>query len=315
MNADQGKQFEKDVYEFVKALDPKAQVLFNHKVPDKDTGSLRQVDAWINAKFGDHIPISILVSCKDYKRKLNITHIESFAQEVQSTGASTGVIYSSSGFTQNALQKARVRGLNCCRFFRNDPAEMPNCIRFWAYACMPQIVLSLGQLTIPDIVPKGVIYWTDLLAVQLTPTKTLSNCIAEQFHQGEKMAIADCSRDKLFPKDWIFEFTFGSDALPSLQGLVRVVGHWKTYRGRLEAHLLQGSYTYLGDSFRGSVRSPYIDTQGPHPGPGWEEIDPSTTSFPTNRVLAILHHPDIEKTLAEHFANKPVNLPPTPPHD
>ena len=58
------EQFEKDVWAFVKALDPSATVLFNHKVQDINTKTPRQVDAWINAKYGGHIPVAILVSCK-----------------------------------------------------------------------------------------------------------------------------------------------------------------------------------------------------------------------------------------------------------
>lgn len=39
-----GRDFEGAVYQFVKMLSPDAQALFNAKVPDRDTGSLRQVD-------------------------------------------------------------------------------------------------------------------------------------------------------------------------------------------------------------------------------------------------------------------------------
>ncbi|MCF7956642.1 MAG: restriction endonuclease, partial [Phycisphaerae bacterium] len=119
------KQFEKDVWAFANTLSTSAEVLFDHKVMDKDTGSQRQVDVWINAKLGNHIPISILVSCKNYKRKLDITHIESFIAEVHSTSASTGVIYSSSGFTKPALKKAESHGMACCRLFRNEPTDIP----------------------------------------------------------------------------------------------------------------------------------------------------------------------------------------------
>jgi hypothetical protein len=60
-----GKAFEKAVYAFARKLDPNADVIFDAKIPDRDTGKMRQCDVWINAKFGGHWPISILVSCKD----------------------------------------------------------------------------------------------------------------------------------------------------------------------------------------------------------------------------------------------------------
>jgi hypothetical protein len=68
-----GLAFEKAVHVFANTLDSKAEVLFDHKVPDRDTGTPRQCDVWINAKFGGHWPLSILVSCKDQKKKLNVS--------------------------------------------------------------------------------------------------------------------------------------------------------------------------------------------------------------------------------------------------
>ena len=56
-----GRDFEEAVYAFANTL--KAEVLFDHQIPDRDTGELRQCDVWINAKFGEHWPLSILVSC------------------------------------------------------------------------------------------------------------------------------------------------------------------------------------------------------------------------------------------------------------
>ncbi|HLO99813.1 MAG TPA: restriction endonuclease, partial [Fimbriimonas sp.] len=109
--AKHGIEFEKAVYEFAKALDPKAEVLFDHKVSDRDTDTLRQCDVWINAKFGGHWPLSILISCKDHSTKLDINDIGTFLEEKRSTGASYGVIYSKSGFTKPAVEKAKVNGI------------------------------------------------------------------------------------------------------------------------------------------------------------------------------------------------------------
>ena len=57
-----GRKYEEAVYAFAKTLDPSAEVLFDHKMPDRDTGELRQCDVWINAKFAGHWPLSILIS-------------------------------------------------------------------------------------------------------------------------------------------------------------------------------------------------------------------------------------------------------------
>src|SRR5437870_2697652 len=95
-----GRKFEEAVYAFAKALDASAEVLFDHKVKDRDTGESRQCDVWINAKFGGHWPQSIIVSCKDHKRKLHSGDVGTFCDEKRSTNATMGVMYSRSGFTK-----------------------------------------------------------------------------------------------------------------------------------------------------------------------------------------------------------------------
>ena len=104
-----GRKFEKAVYAFAKTLDPAAEVLFDHNVIDRDTGESRQCDVWINAKFGGHWTQSIIVSCKDHRRKLHVGDIGTFCDEKRATGATMGVIYSRTGFSKPAIQKARAK--------------------------------------------------------------------------------------------------------------------------------------------------------------------------------------------------------------
>jgi len=299
------KQFEKDVWAFVKKLDKSAEVLFDCKIPDKDTGSPRQVDAWINAKIGKHFPISILVSCKNHKRKLNITHIESFAAEVRSTKASTGVIYSSSGFTRPALKKATSYGLSCCRLFRDEPAEIPQQLIVWAYCCIPMPRMRVEPLQ--ALKKKGIIYWNDLLKIKVNKNQTLSDCVIERLYQDEKKAFSQCPKDKPFPKDWTIYGNFCSYNDPSLKFTINIQGIWKLFRGRVETHLLKGSYCFKNESFRGSMTSPIIDLVN-FPGPGWEEIDKeSNYALPKNiSILSIT--PNFEQMLLNTVKNKKLLL-------
>src|SRR2546430_2453487 len=94
-----GRDFEEAVFSLVKALDPTADVKFDHKVIDRDTGTPRQVDVWVNGKYGGHFPFSLLISCKDYNRKVTVQQMGTFCDELRSTSASFGVIYSHAGFT------------------------------------------------------------------------------------------------------------------------------------------------------------------------------------------------------------------------
>lgn len=45
--ARRGELFERAVLEFYKGLVPEAQLLFDHKVPDRQGGKERQVDVWV----------------------------------------------------------------------------------------------------------------------------------------------------------------------------------------------------------------------------------------------------------------------------
>jgi hypothetical protein len=102
-----GRDFEKAVYEFCRALDPDAQVLFDHKVRDIDTGEWRQADAWVSYRVMGHFPVSLLISCKDHSRPVGTGVLESLSAEVKSTRAHAGVLYSRSGFTKTASRKGK----------------------------------------------------------------------------------------------------------------------------------------------------------------------------------------------------------------
>lgn len=299
------KQFEKDVWVFANTLDPSSEVLFNHKVLDKDTGSRRQVDVWINAKLGNHIPISILVSCKNHKRKLNISHIESFAAEVRSTTASTGIIYSSSGFSASALKKAKSEGLACCRLFRSEPADIPQSLLIWSYCCKSQVSVSLIEFDRNILKGNGVIIWKDLFAMQVDDTMNLLDHISAQYHRYEKQKIAEASEKGVFPENWTAEHTLVSDDEHAIKCKVIVYGRWKKYKGKIESHLLNGSYCFSNNEFRGRMRSPPIDTKVP-PGRWWEEIKGEAETMADSRMVAIFSGGDVRTALLEHFGTSRV---------
>ena len=77
-----GKAFELAVQKFVAALDPNAEVIRDFKGVDRDTGSRQQMDVWVKSRaLGGHIPITVLISCKDYNRRLHAGDIRSFCAD------------------------------------------------------------------------------------------------------------------------------------------------------------------------------------------------------------------------------------------
>ena len=99
------REFEIAVAQFLQTLDPASRVIHDLKQPDGDTGHSRQRDVWIETRFGGHIPIKILVSCKRKKAKLSQQDIDAFRGELLSSNAGMGILYSFSGFTKPALEK------------------------------------------------------------------------------------------------------------------------------------------------------------------------------------------------------------------
>lgn len=293
-----GSEFEEAVFRFVKSLDPHAEVLLNHSVPDRDTGEPRQCDVWINAKFGGHLPLSILVSCKDHKRKLHSGDIGTFRDEVRSTGASAGVIYSRAGFTEPALRKAQANGYPCCRIYQHEPADIPGAFYFEQFACSTQIGLDLIEL-IPDSTS---ITWGDIFSIK-HKEGTVLDLICKVIADAEENALGQTKNTASFPTDWAMEIQL-SDNKSGNTIKIRVFGHWKKYKARMEATLLDGSYCLTDKSFQGTQYGASIDTQSAHPGEAWTEIQDAEFLLPANRIIAIMYHGNVKKALQEQFSSK-----------
>lgn len=66
--------------------------------------------------------------------------------------------------------------------------------------------------------------------------------------------------------------TEGCDPLIRLE----VQTEWAVHRARMEAWLVNDSYSFTDSDFKDSIATPSIDTWNPEPGPGWEPIKADT---------------------------------------
>jgi hypothetical protein len=293
-----GLEFEQAVYNFSRTLDSNAEVIFNHHTPDRDTGELRQCDVWINANFGGHWPLSILVSCKDHRRKLNSGHIGTFINEVRSTGASTGVIYSRSGFTEPAIRKAKANGLSCCRFYQNEPADLPEILYFQYFACVPQIRLS----PISDFFDDSIQTWNDLFSVNLKNCSILEK-LCSTFIETEERAVKESKNLKFFPNDYKFGLPLYSDESGEKFEITGFI-HWKKYRALTEATLLNGSYCVSNNIFHGTQMGPRIYLKGQPLDQSWIEIDSFDIVLPEKHVIAVVYHGKVKEALLQYYGSK-----------
>jgi hypothetical protein len=157
------KRFEVAVAEFLIQLLPNYKVTLDRKTPDPATGKPRQRDVWIEGRLGDHLDFTVHVSCKRYKRKLNVQDVEQFHSESMRSGANLKVLYSYSGFGKQALAVAKDEGITPCSLLDGAATYLPPQLVFTSYLAWPQVRLVVdGRKSYPsrylEAVSKVVIY-------------------------------------------------------------------------------------------------------------------------------------------------------------
>lgn len=97
--------FEELVLKIQKDLVRDADVKHNEKILDQ-SGIVRQIDVSIRKKIGFDEAL-IIIECKQYKKPVSISLVESFRTKLLDLGASYGILVSSNGFTNGAVKKAK----------------------------------------------------------------------------------------------------------------------------------------------------------------------------------------------------------------
>jgi hypothetical protein len=291
------REFEEAVARFAAAMDPHASVTHDIRLPDRETLRPRQRDVWIEASICNHFPVRVLVSCKRYKRKLHQTDIDHFHGELLSSSAHKGVLYSYSGFASSALEKANRLCICCCRLFHNEPADMPLALGITRqYCCLPRLQLSLSPAWHPSW---GIDTWGDLLMLHDGNGGSVVDAITSAYDAEEEKAAERAGDD--FPHDFAaaVELQVG-ERLPPLR--LTALGRWRVYASRFEVVLLDGSYSYTANDFKGTVTGPSIDRCSTHPGPGWELLEQRPAKL--DAPVVILCHGDTRLALLENIARQ-----------
>jgi len=309
MTLPEWKQYEMAVSNFIQALDPNAKVRHNIQTPDKHTDRLRQRDIWIEAKLLDHFPVRVLVSCKRLKRKLNEQDIDNFHGELQSSNADLGLIYSYSGFTAQSIKKAKKIGIQCCRLYQNQPPDLPELIVFHAYCSTSRLNLNLQNIPSSGW---NIEKWDDLLNIETESSdnkRTIYEIIIQSFHAMERKCIKEINSETTFPKNFAETIQISEDG-PDCEPInLQVQVIWTIYEAKLEAYLIDGSYSITSGDFKGRQIIPSIDRFGEGPGPGWQPLDKRPENVKRPFVQCILFKPDVENSLREYLGPKPISSP------
>jgi hypothetical protein len=268
------KEFEIAVTNFIKALDPSAKVTHDAMLPDKDTGTLRQRDVWIETKVSKHFSLQILVSCKRYKVKLNQQHIDAFIGELLSSGAQKGVIYSYSGFTKPALDKAKARGISCCRLYQNEPADIPEMLSFHAYLLTPAFHFWAAWLELIEGQPQilGELYELNMSTDDGASVK-LIDLMIDKYIEKRALIRGNAQSTGELPEKWTDQIELKNPVTGINMLVIEFGGDWDIYEATLKGYLLNGSYAFTEKEFKGEQSFPKVDDTGPQPGEYWNKID------------------------------------------
>lgn len=103
--------FVQNLYEVLLQDERFSTVEHDVKLAGKD--GERQIDCLIRTAVAGH-NLLIVIECRDYASRLDITHIDGFHSKLQDVNASKGILISRRGFSKNAQNKANRVGITLC---------------------------------------------------------------------------------------------------------------------------------------------------------------------------------------------------------
>jgi len=291
MSDPEWKQFEKAVTQFHGALESDAKIVHNEKVPDIHTGRGRQRDIWIEKKLYNGLyTMKILVSCKDWKTKLSSDDIDAFNGEFISSGANLGIIYSYSGFSDPAIEKAKKLGFPCCKLYEDLPPDIPEVLLLKSYICqLSNIRINLSEKPNQSWGYEKV---GDILAVDNVSEKLLS-----YFIRYIKEAVKTASEKKAFPERYtVCSINFNDENSSKNKFTLSLVGEWIIYSGRPECHLVNGAYSFTDNKFIGKQHGPAFEISAkPEDKEGWQQLDYPQKKPKTSYMIGYLYANDYEE--------------------
>ena len=305
------KEFEIAVTKFIEALDPSAKVTHDAMLPDLDTGTLRQRDVWIETKVSEHFSLQILVSCKRYKAKLNQQHIDAFIGELSSSGAQKGVIYSYSGFTKPALEKAKVRGISCCSLYQNEPANIPEMLSFDAYLLAPAFHLWAAWLELLDGQPQtlGELFELNMSNDDAKSVK-LIDLVVEKYINKRAIIRSNARLTGNIPEKWTDQIKLHNPETGEDMLVIEFGGDWDTYEASMEGYLFNGSYAFTEKEFKGEQTFPKVDHTGPLPGEFWNKVESLPSEINKQQSIGVIYGnaKDVKRYLMGNKEQKIQNL-------
>ncbi|GAB7048400.1 restriction endonuclease [Catenuloplanes indicus] len=109
------KSYERQICAVLRKLGGEdATVLFDQQIPGRFSGVNRQIDILVRGTFAGQPHVhDMVVDCKMFSRKLDVTHVENFVGLLEDVNCALGLLVTTEGFTPAAKRRAEsVRGVN-----------------------------------------------------------------------------------------------------------------------------------------------------------------------------------------------------------
>jgi len=113
-NVNTGKEYEKMVMTVYSTLcNEEIFSEVRHNVLLDGPDGPRQIDVLV---VHEHVKVkyTTIIECKDYRGKINVTHVDSFSSKLLDVKASKGILVCRNGFSKTAFQKAKRLGIEIC---------------------------------------------------------------------------------------------------------------------------------------------------------------------------------------------------------
>lgn len=114
MSKNTGKEYEEfvhDIYNELTRNEKFTTVQLDAQLDSED--GPRQIDILLRSKVAN-ANLTIIVECRDYSKRLDITHLDSFRSKLIDVNASKGILVSRKGFSKKAISKANRVGIQLC---------------------------------------------------------------------------------------------------------------------------------------------------------------------------------------------------------
>ena len=92
---------------------------------------------------------------------------------------------------------------------------------------------------------------------------------------------------------------------------IGIGGCWQGFEAKLEACLINGSYSLTEGDFKGSFTTPPVDTQATNPGPGWRKLEQMPTQIKPPTVVCIRYGGNVAESILEKYRDRLVRGVPT----